>query len=162
MPTVRRPSLPHVSCIRSLPRALVACLLSLLIPANAIAGQGHTLSLHETGRLRLVSRHDFTLHEQGAASGTIAGTIYVTLTAVSSSRVTAQVKISTRSGSIAGTGSGGYRRAGKSASFSGSLSIGDGSGGYSHVHGSGLRFSGTIDESANDAITVRVEGTVSE
>jgi hypothetical protein len=92
--------------------------------------------------------------------GTVKGAIYVHLTAVSSSRVVAEVNIYGRGGSISGRGSASYRRAGQTANFAGSMSISHGSGRYARVHGSGIRFSGTILESDNDAIVVRVSGRV--
>jgi hypothetical protein len=121
-----------------------------------------TISLNETGRLHLTSKHNFTLNEQGSASGTVAGTIYVHLTAVSTSRVTAEVNIYANGASISGNGNASYHRASTTASFSGSMSIDRGSGSYAHVHGSGLSFSGTIAESNRDAITVHVSGRVSD
>jgi hypothetical protein len=121
-----------------------------------------TISLTETGHLRLTSKHNFTLNEEGSASGTATGTIYVHLTAVSSSRVTTEVDIYPRGGSIVGQGTGTYRRSGATAEFSGSMSIERGTGSYAHIHGSGLSFSGTIAESAGDAITVHVSGRVSD
>ncbi len=121
-----------------------------------------TISLNETGHLRLTSKHNYTLNEQGSVSGTVAGSIYVHLTAVSTSRVSAEVNIYPRGGSITGEGAGSYRRAGSTASFSGSMSIARGTGSYAHAHGSGLNFSGTIRESDNDAITVHVSGRVSD
>lgn len=126
------------------------------------ATAARTISLNETGRLHLTSKHDFTLYERGSATGTIAGTIYVRLTAVSSSRVTVSVSISPPGGSISGSGSGSYHRSGTIASFSGSMSFGAGTGRYKHAHGSGLSFSGTIQESHADAITVYVRGKVSD
>ncbi len=131
------------------------------VPCPPRAHAARTVSLQETGHLHLTSKHNFTLNEAGTASGTAPGAIYVHLTAVSSTRVTAAVAIYARGGSITGYGSGSYRRSGASASFSGSLSIARGTGGYAHIRGSGLSFSGTIQESARDAITVRVSGTVS-
>jgi hypothetical protein len=128
------------------------------LPASA----SRTIFLTETGRLHLTSKHNFTLNEQGSASGTAAGTIYVHLTAVSSTRVTAEVNIYARGGSISGYGTGGYRRAGTTASFSGSMSIDRGSGSFAHIHGSGLSFAGTVQESSSDAIVVHVSGSVSD
>jgi hypothetical protein len=119
-----------------------------------------TTSLNETGRLHLTSKHNFTLNEQGSASGTVA--IYVHLTAVSSTRVTAEVNIYPHGGSLSGHGTASYHRASTTASFSGSMSIDRGTGSYAHVHGSGLSFSGTIQESNHDAITVHVSGNVSD
>jgi hypothetical protein len=128
-------------------------------PSPATAAR--TVSLNETGHLHLTSKHDFTLYERGSASGTVAGTIYVRLTAVSSSRVTVSVSISPPGGSISGSGSGSYRRSGSTASFSGSMSFGGGTGQYRGTRGAGLGFSGTIQESHEDAITVYVRGKVS-
>jgi hypothetical protein len=120
------------------------------------------ISLNVIGRLHLKSKHGFTLNEQGSVSGTITGTIYVHLKAVSTSRVTAEVNIYPSGGSLSATGSANYRRGATTATFSGSMSITGGSGRYSHVRSSKLSFSGTIYESKNDAITVHVTGTVSD
>jgi hypothetical protein len=130
-------------------------------PPGAVAQQARTLSLNESGNLRLTSRHGFTLNEQGVARGTVAGTIYVHLKIVSSSRVTAEVNIYPKGGSISGYGEAGYRREGAKGSFSGSLSIERGSGSFDHARGSGLSFGGTIRRS-NYAVTVHVNGTVTD
>lgn len=130
--------------------------------ARAHAHSARTTFLNETGHLHLTSKHNFTLNEQGSASGTVAGTIYVHLTAVSTSRVTVEVNIYANGASISGNGNASYHRASTTASFSGSMSIDRGSGSYAHVHGSGLSFSGTIAESNRDAITVHVSGRVSD
>ena len=126
----------------------------------AAAHAARTISLNETGRLHLLSKHGFTLNEQGTASGSIKGAITVHLKIVSTSRVSAEVTISPNGGSISGTGSASYHRGTTSASFSGALSISRRSGSYAHAQGSGLKFSGTIARS-NDAITVHVSGRLS-
>jgi hypothetical protein len=125
------------------------------------AASANTISLHETGSLRLTSKHGFTLNEQGSASGTLTGTIHVRLTIVSTDRVKAEVDISRSGGSISGEASASYRKGSASASFSGSLSVSGGTGSYSHAHGSGLSFGGTIQNS-NDAIAVHLSGQVSD
>jgi hypothetical protein len=130
-------------------------------PATARARSARTVTLNETGNLRLTSKHGFTLNEQGTASGTLSGTIHVRLTIVSTNRVKAEVNIYRSGGSISGEATASYRRNGASASFSGSLSIGGGTGSYSHAHGSGLSFGGTI-QSSNDAIAVHLSGPVSD
>lgn len=127
----------------------------------AVAHASRTISLNETGHLHLTSKHNFTLNERGTATGTVAGTIYVHLTAVSSTRVTAEVNIYARGASFSGNGNASYRRGSTTASFAGSMSISRGTGSYARVHGSGLSFSGTIAESDRDAITVHVSGRVS-
>jgi hypothetical protein len=120
-----------------------------------------TVSLHETGNLRLTSKHGFTLDEQGSATGTLSGTIHVRLTIVSSSHVRAEVSISRNGGSISGEATASYHKNGASASFSGSMSVSGGTGSYSHAHGSGLSFDGTIQNS-NDAIAVHLNGPISD
>ena len=128
---------------------------------SAPAHEARVISLNESGALHLTSRHGFTLNEQGSATGTIAGTIYVHLRIVSSSRVTAEVNIYPRGGSISGNGTAGYRHEGATGSFSGSMSIDRGTGTYNHAQGSGLSFSGTIRRS-DYAVTVHVRGRVSD
>jgi hypothetical protein len=120
-----------------------------------------SVSVSELGKLRLISKHGFTLDERGTASGTIKGTITVQLKIVSSSRVTAEVTIYPAGGSIAGHGTASYHQGKPASSFAGSLAVARGSGSYAHAQGSGLSFSGSIAES-NDAITVHVSGRFSD
>jgi hypothetical protein len=128
----------------------------------ALARAARTVFLSETGRLHLTSKQNFTLNESGLGTGTARGTIYVHLTAVSTSRVTAQINIYPRGGSISGHGAASYRRLGATAEFSGTMSIDRGTGSFARIHGTGLSFSGTIAESHGDAITVHVSGRVSD
>ncbi|HEV2973491.1 MAG TPA: autotransporter [Solirubrobacteraceae bacterium] len=146
---------------------LVAVALTLSAPAplaaSARASAAHaarTILLNETGRLHLTSHRGFTLNEQGVASGTISGTIYIHLNVVSTNRVTAEVSIYPSGGSLTGRASASYRPAGGVASFNGTLEIARGSGRYGHAKGSGLSFSGTVQRS-NDAVTVHVGGRIS-
>ncbi len=125
------------------------------------AKTARTVSLNETGNLRLTSKHGFTLNERGSATGTLSGTIDVRLTIVSSDRVKAEVSIARSGGSISGEATASYHKNGVSANFSGSLSVSGGTGSYSHAHGSGLSFGGTIQNS-NDAIAVRLSGPISD
>jgi hypothetical protein len=120
-----------------------------------------TFSLNESGNLHLTSRHGFTLNEQGPASGTVTGAIYVHLKIVSTTHVTAEVNIYPRGGSITGYGTARYRREGATGNFSGSLSINRGTGSYNHARGSGLSFTGTIQRS-NYAVTVHLRGRVTD
>jgi len=132
--------------------------------SGAAVGPAHVarlIYLDENGDLHATSKHDLTLNEQGPASGTVTGTIYVHLTVVSSSRVTAEVSIYPSGGSISGYASASYQRGEQRASFSGSLSISRGTGSYARARGPGLSFSGTIQRS-NDAVTVHVSGRVSD
>jgi hypothetical protein len=159
---------PHTHRSQLLALALAATSAFALGPATATvdavvhpASEARTISLHESGRLHLLSKHGFTLNEQGPASGTATGTLYVRLRIVSTSHVTAEVSFSEHGGTISGTASASYHRGHSSASFSGFLSITHGTGSYAHAHGSHLSFTGTIQRS-NDAIDTSVVGTVAD
>jgi hypothetical protein len=141
-------------------------LMAMLAPAAAAPARAPhalasgTFSLNDTGRLHLTSHHGFTLNEKGSASGTISGTIYIHLHVVSTNHVTAEVNIYPSGGSLTGYASASYHPSGGVASFNGTMSIARGTGRYSHAHGSGLSFTGTIQRS-NDAVTVHVSGRMS-
>jgi hypothetical protein len=126
-----------------------------------VARLASSLSLNESGRLHLTSHHGFTLNEQGSASGTITGTIFIHLHVVSTNRVTAEVSLYPSGGSITGLASAGYRPSGAVASFSGTMNIARGTGRYAHASGSGLSFTGTIRRT-DDAVTVHVSGRMSD
>jgi hypothetical protein len=127
---------------------------------HAAARAAGTLSLSDTGHLHRTSHHGFTLNEEGSASGTISGTIYIHLKIVSTNRVTAEVSIYPRGSSITGYATADYRPSGAVASFSGTMTIERGTGRFSGAHGSGLGFTGTVQRS-NDAVTVHVSGRMS-
>lgn len=143
-----------------------AVLVALLAVAGTALGASRravaarTLTLNESGHLRLTSHHGFTLNEQGTASGTIAGTIYIHLHVVSTNHVTAEVNIYPHGGSLTGYASASYHPAGATATFNGTMSVARGTGIYSRAHGSGLTFTGSIQRS-NDAVTVHVNGRMS-
>jgi hypothetical protein len=144
--------------------AVAGALLGVVfgVPASraATARVAGTLSLSDTGHLHRTSHHGFTLNEQGSASGTIPGAIYIHLNIVSTNRVTAEVNIYPGGSSITGYASADYRPAGAVASFSGTMTIERGTGRYNGAHGSGLSFTGTVARS-NDAVTVHVSGRMS-
>ena len=140
--------------------------LGPLAPGVSHASASHavtarTFPLNESGNLHLTSKKGFTLNEQGSASGSVTGPIYVHLRIVSTTRDSAEVSIYPHGGSISGNATASYHREKTTAHFYGSLSINRGSGSYNHARGSGLSFSGTIQRS-NDAVTVRVSGRVSD
>jgi hypothetical protein len=141
--------------------ALLGGASAVATPApGATAHAADSFSLSETGHLRLTSKHGFTLNEQGGASGTISGTIYIHLNIVSTNRVTAEVSIYPSGGSLTGNATASYHPAGPVATFNGTMSIARGTGRYSHARGSGLSFTGTVQR-INDAVTVRVNGRMS-
>ena len=127
---------------------------------GATARLAGTISLNDTGHLRLTSHHGFTLNEQGSASGTISGTIYIHLDVVSTNRVTADVSIYPSGGSITAAATASYHPSGGVATFSGTMTVERGTGRYNGAHGSGLSFSGTVQRS-NDAVTVHLSGRMS-
>ncbi|HTB71476.1 MAG TPA: hypothetical protein VK707_10875 [Solirubrobacteraceae bacterium] len=140
-----------------------AMLMLVAAPVHASGGSAHaarTIMLNETGRLHLTSKHGFTLNEEGSASGTIRGKIYLHLKISSTNHVTAEANIYPSGGSLTGYASASYHVAGPTASFSGTMSIARGTGGYRNAHGSGLSFIGAIARS-NDAMLVRLSGRMS-
>jgi hypothetical protein len=143
----------------AIPFALIAALALPTVSAavGAHARAARTITLSDSGRLRLTSHHSLTLNEQGSASGTISGSIYIHLHIASTNRVTAEVSIYPSGGSLTGYASASYHPSGPVATFSGTMSISRGSGSYAGAHGSGLSFSGTVQRS-NDAVSVRVSG----
>jgi len=145
----------------------VACLLvaapGWARPARAERWSAHaarTFTLNDTGRLHLASKHGFTLNEQGSASGTISGSIYIHLKIVSTNRVTAEVNIYPSGGSITGQASASYHPSGALATFNGTMRIVRGTGKYGRASGSGLSFAGAIKRES-DAVTVHVVGRMS-
>jgi hypothetical protein len=138
--------------------ALLGTGVSSAAPAKAV--EAKTLTITETGNLHRTGHSGLKLNEQGTASGTIKGTIYIHLDVVSPNRVTAEVSIYPKGGSLTGSGSANYRVNGGTASFSGTLSILRGTGSYAGAHGSGLAFSGTIQR-LSGAVTVHVSGKIS-
>jgi hypothetical protein len=126
----------------------------------AVAHVARTVTLSDTGHLRLTSHHAFTLNEKGSATGTISGTIYIHLHVVSTNRVTAEVNIYPNGGSLTGYASASYHPSGGVATFNGTMSVVRGTGRYRRAHGTGLSFTGTVQR-ANDAVTVHVVGRMS-
>jgi hypothetical protein len=126
-------------------------------PAHARrAHSARTVDLAESGHLHRTSSSGVHLNEQGGATGTIPGTIYIHLK-VSSNRVSAEVSIYPHGGSLTGYGSASYHVNGGFAPFSGTLTISRGTGTYAHARSGALRFTGSIQRS-NDAVTVQLSG----
>jgi hypothetical protein len=140
-------------------RALAAVLALTAMLVFAAAAVASSTYIVEKGRLHLTSSHGLKLNEQGTASGSIRGSIYIHLTVSSQHGVSAEVNIYPNGGSLTGYGSAGYHVNGGLAEFSGTLSIVRGTGGFSHAHARNLRFSGTIQRS-NDAVNVELSGTL--
>jgi hypothetical protein len=143
---------------------LLSLLLCWAAPAHGAGSRARasrTFSLSDIGHLHLTSPpHGFTLNEKGSATGTISGTIYIHLHIVSVNHVTAEVNIYPSGGSLTGYANASYHPAGGVARFNGTMYIARGTGRYSHAHGSGMAFTGTVRRE-NDAVTVHVNGRMS-
>jgi hypothetical protein len=149
--------------------AVLACCAIAALQAGAAASAvanrqsaktARTLSLTESGTLRLTSKKGFTLNERGSASGTISGPMYIHLRLLPNNRVTAEVNIYPKGSSLTGNGTASYNVVGGYAAFSGTLSISRGSGKYAHAHASGLRFTGKIQR-RDDSVSVQLSGPLS-
>jgi hypothetical protein len=141
-------------------RLAIAAATVLIWGVSATTAAANTLSLSDSGHLHLTSHHGFTLNEQGSASGTISGTIYIHLNVVSTNRVTAEISIYPSGGSITGSASASYRPSGATATFAGTMTVQRGTGRYAGARGTGLTFTGTVQRT-NDAVTVHVSGRMS-
>jgi hypothetical protein len=146
-----------------LPRVLLACVCACVaLPgaSQALPAQAaRTVNLAESAHLHRTSSSGVHLNEQGNASGTITGKIYIHLK-VSANRVSAEMSIYPHGGSLTATGSATYHVNGGFAPFSGTLTISRGTGTYAHAHSGALRFTGSIQRS-NDAVTVHLSGHLS-
>lgn len=147
-------------------RVLIAALsafgtvLALASPLHASqARAARNVNLAESARLHRTSSNGVHLNEQGNASGTISGTIYIHLR-ISSNHVSAEVSIYPRGGSLTATGTAAYHVNGGYAPFSGSLTVRRGTGTYAHAHSGALRFTGSIRRS-NDSVTAQLSGPLS-
>src|SRR3984885_6451255 len=106
--------------------------------SGSTAHAARTVSLNDSGNLHKTSKHGFNLYESGSASGSISGSITVHLDVVNTNKVTAELTVSPKGGSITGKASGAYRTNGGTASFSGTMTITHGSSRDSGGHGSGI------------------------
>lgn len=136
--------------------ATASCSLALGLPSVAAA---KSVNINDTGHLHLVSGKGFKLYESGNATGTLPAAVTLHILVTSTNKVSAEVKISPKGGSMNGKGSGAFSVNGKTASFSGTLDVSGGSGTYSKAKGN-LKFSGTI-ERQNDEVIVHVNGKLS-
>jgi hypothetical protein len=157
----------HMRLLLAPARVLTASLWGicalLALPGASHAARAHaarsvnlaeSAHLHRTGPPRGVH-----LDEQGSASGTIKGPIYIHLK-VYSNHVSAEVNIYPHGGSLTATGSARYHVNGGFAPFTGTITVQRGSGTYAHAHSGALRFTGSIQRS-NDSVTVQLSGRLS-
>jgi hypothetical protein len=158
--SARRATLVYVAAV------LLAASVHLLAPTPArgvadgpVATDARTISIHESGTLRLVS-HQGTkiLHEQGQTSGTFRGNVTANVN-ISYTQASVSFTITSSSGSVSGEGVESYFVSGKNGHFNGNVSITRGSGQFSHAHGSTLHISGLIKR-AHYELTLQVSGSL--
>ena len=113
-----------------------------------------SLTIDDTGHLRLIHASGQVLSEAGAISGTLPGTAKVSLNV--GETVTASFTIYAHDGSITGHGHATLHSSGRYSSFGGTLSVTGGTGRFAHAHGSGELY-GAI-ERKSDALTVQTRG----
>jgi hypothetical protein len=128
------------------------------IPARS----ARVIRLQEHGRLKFISERGSTLIERGTAYGTYTATMVADLT-IHSKSVTASVTIYPRGGSITGSANASYRIVKNLGYFGGTLTLGRGSGRYSHVaevNHKPLGISGVINR-YNFEVEVKASGEAS-
>lgn len=105
-------------------------------PGLPVARAAGTLNVRDESRMHLVRESGSLLLEEGAATGTVPGSVKVRFQV--GATVTAYFTIYARGGgSISGHGKGTLRSTGTYATFGGTLSVTGGTGRYAHAHGSG-------------------------
>jgi hypothetical protein len=110
----------------------------------------------DSAKLHLVSADGNTLIEEGRASGTLPGSVRVSLT-LGAHRATSLFTIRTAAGTVTGSGQGALKIGrGGYDSFGGALSVQHGSGRYRHASGKGAIY-GSIYR-VTDAMNVQVSG----
>lgn len=161
--TLTRPRPTPRSCVPAI--ALLAALMTSTISNNAQgdprAQAARALNVNDTAHLHYVKESDAQLIDEGAATGTVPGTVRVSFDV--GATVAATFTIYTHGGSIVGHGSGALHtsksRSDVYVSFGGTLTVTHGTGRYAHAHGTG-GFYGTVDRK-NYAATIQTTGTLS-
>jgi hypothetical protein len=128
-------------------------------PATAAGRTGlaeRTLAVDDQARLHYVRESGSDLLEEGQATGGLPGHVRVQFNV--GATVYASFSISTRSGSISGSGSGKLRGTGAWESFGGTMTVTHGTGRYSDAHGHG-GFYGAINRHTY-ASSVQTTGTL--
>lgn len=162
-------TLTIVGATASIGATLIVTLVAGVIgPAVSQAGTYHlartsqartarTLNATDTAHLRYIRSSGSLLIEEGAASGTLPGTMHARASIGPSLR--ASFTIYTHGGTIDGQGTATPHGSGRYESFAGSLVVTGGSGHYAHAHGH-AGFYGTFDRRTY-ALTVQTTGNLS-
>ncbi len=130
-----------------------------LASSQVRARSARLLKVNDSGHLHLLHAYGEVIDEEGKASGSLPGTVFVHMT-VGAANVTASFSIrSEGGGSIEGHGQAVLHSSGRYSSFAGTLSVSRGTGRYSHAHGQGKLY-GTIERTKTKHLTVQTIGTL--
>ena len=122
-----------------------------------LAHAAHSLNGRDTAHLHYTKSSGSLLFEEGAASGTLPGTMHAELNI--GATFTGNFTIYTQFGTIKGRGTGTPHGSGRYESFAGTLVVTGGTGRYAHVRGHG-GFYGTFDRRTY-ALVVQTTGKLS-
>jgi hypothetical protein len=130
-----------------------------LASSHVRAHSARLLKVNDSGHLHLLHAYGEVIEEEGKASGTLPGIVFVHMT-VGAANVTASFTIrSEGGGSIEGHGEAALHSSGRYSSFAGTLSVSHGTGRYAHAHGQGKLY-GTIERTKTKHLTVQTIGTL--
>ncbi len=142
---------------------LLTAVVAATVPAGAHPTSHHPrahsarkLKASDTAHLHYISASGSLLYEEGAATGTIPGSMRVHFNV--GSTFTGSFTIYTQGGSIRGHGSATPHGSGRYESFAGSLVATGGTGRYKHAHGRAGLY-GTFNRN-NYALLVQTTGTL--
>jgi len=155
----------HRGLIQGASIALIACAAALVLasqatsPARAARLMAHaarTLIVGDKAQLHCVKESGSDLLEEGQATGSLPGGVRAQFDV--GATVYVSFSISTRYGSISGSGSSRLRGTGVWDSFGGAITVTHGTGRYSHAHGHAGLY-GVINRRTY-ASTVQTTGTL--
>ena len=141
--------------------ALMAVAITSTAQGDGLGRAARELSVNDTAHLHYIKESHAQLIDEGAATGTLPGTVRVGFDV--GAIVTASFTIYAHGGSIVGYGSGALHnsksRSDVYVSFAGTLTVTHGTGLYAHAHGKG-GFYGVVDRK-NYSATIQTTGTLS-
>ena len=126
---------------RSAGRAAALAVIVVAVAGTSSAVAARVLSVHDEGHLHFIESDGSEIIDEGAATGTVPGTLRVHFVYNGEPAVSARFTISGHGGSISGRASGRLNNPTSPApSFRGAFTITGGSGRYAHIHGTGELF----------------------
>jgi hypothetical protein len=162
-----RPPRSDARRARMLATALLVALATSAILVSNAAGDAHTrahtartLNVTDTAHLHFLKESSSQLIDEGAATGTLPGTVRVSFDL--GVTVSGTFTIYAHDGTIIGHGSGVLHKSSSQSdvyvSFGGTMTVSHGTGRYAHAHGTG-GFYGVIDR-RNYSATIQTTGSL--